>query len=81
MLSYRVFAVSFVVLSLTSPSGGSQARQPAPQSVRLYVFDGRTLDVADTGPGISDEYLPHILAPFSATQGEQRTGLRLARDA
>src|SRR5258708_5941950 len=39
--------------------------------------DAVRLHVADTGPGIAEEYLPHIFEPFFSTKGEQGTGLGL----
>jgi len=35
------------------------------------------MQVADTGPGIGEEYLPHIFEPFFSTKGEKGTGLGL----
>ena len=39
--------------------------------------DAVRLQVADTGPGISEEYLAHIFEPFFSTKGEKGTGLGL----
>ncbi len=39
--------------------------------------DAVRVQVADTGPGISEEYLPHIFEPFFSTKGEKGTGLGL----
>ncbi|HEX9495286.1 MAG TPA: ATP-binding protein [Candidatus Limnocylindria bacterium] len=39
--------------------------------------DAVRLQVADTGPGIAEEYLPHIFEPFFSTKGEKGTGLGL----
>jgi PAS domain S-box-containing protein len=39
--------------------------------------DAVRIQVADTGPGIAEEYLPHIFEPFFSTKGEKGTGLGL----
>jgi PAS domain S-box-containing protein len=39
--------------------------------------DAVRVQVADTGPGIAEEYLPHIFEPFFSTKGEKGTGLGL----
>jgi PAS domain S-box-containing protein len=39
--------------------------------------DAVRMQVADTGPGIAEEYLPHIFEPFFSTKGEKGTGLGL----
>ena len=39
--------------------------------------DAVRVQVADTGPGISEEYLAHIFEPFFSTKGEKGTGLGL----
>ena len=39
--------------------------------------DAVRVQVADTGPGISEEYLPHLFEPFFSTKGEKGTGLGL----
>ena len=39
--------------------------------------DAVRVQIADTGPGISEEYLPHIFEPFFSTKGEKGTGLGL----
>jgi two-component system NtrC family sensor kinase len=39
---------------------------------------GFEVEIADTGPGILDEHLPHLFEPFFTTKGEKGTGLGLA---
>ena len=39
--------------------------------------DAVRVQVADTGPGIAEEYLPHIFEPFFSTKGGKGTGLGL----
>jgi len=39
--------------------------------------DAVRVQVADTAPGISEEYLAHIFEPFFSTKGEKGTGLGL----
>jgi two-component system NtrC family sensor kinase len=39
---------------------------------------GVEIDIRDTGPGISEEHLPHLFEPFFTTKGEKGTGLGLA---
>ena len=39
--------------------------------------DAVRVQVADTGPGIAEELLPHIFEPFFSTKGEKGTGLGL----
>ncbi|MDQ6858306.1 MAG: ATP-binding protein [Chloroflexota bacterium] len=39
--------------------------------------DAVRVQVADTGPGIAEEFLPHIFEPFFSTKGEKGTGLGL----
>jgi PAS domain S-box-containing protein len=39
--------------------------------------DAVRVQVADMGPGIAEEYLPHIFEPFFSTKGEKGTGLGL----
>ena len=39
--------------------------------------DAVRVQVADTGPGIAEDYLPHIFEPFFSTKGEKGTGLGL----
>jgi PAS domain S-box-containing protein len=39
--------------------------------------DAVRMQVADTGPGIAEEYLAHIFEPFFSTKGEKGTGLGL----
>jgi signal transduction histidine kinase len=39
--------------------------------------DAVQMQVADTGPGIAEDYLPHIFEPFFSTKGEKGTGLGL----
>jgi len=39
--------------------------------------DAVRMQVADTGPGIAEEYLPHIFEQFFSTKGEKGTGLGL----
>jgi signal transduction histidine kinase len=39
--------------------------------------DAVRVQIADTGPGISEDYLPHIFEPFFSTKGEKGTGLGL----
>jgi two-component system NtrC family sensor kinase len=34
--------------------------------------------IADTGPGIAPEHLPHVFEPFYTTKGEKGTGLGLS---
>jgi len=43
----------------------------------LIRGDEIRMQVADTGPGIADEYLPHIFEPFFSTKREKGTGLGL----
>lgn len=43
----------------------------------LIRTDAVRMQVADTGPGIAEEYLPHIFEPFFSTKGEKGTGLGL----
>ncbi|HSM18489.1 MAG TPA: ATP-binding protein [Gemmatimonadales bacterium] len=49
-------------------------------SVRLDASDGEiTLEIADTGPGIAPEVLPHIFEPFFSTKDQESgVGLGLA---
>ena len=39
--------------------------------------DAVRVQIADTGPGISEDYLPHIFEPFFSTKGKKGTGLGL----
>jgi two-component system NtrC family sensor kinase len=39
---------------------------------------GFEVDIADTGPGISEEHMSHLFEPFFTTKGEKGTGLGLA---
>jgi signal transduction histidine kinase len=43
----------------------------------LIRTDAVRVQVGDTGPGIAEEYLPHIFEPFFSTKGEKGTGLGL----
>jgi two-component system NtrC family sensor kinase len=39
---------------------------------------GVEIAIADTGPGIAPEHLPHVFEPFYTTKGEKGTGLGLS---
>ena len=43
----------------------------------FILTDAVRVQVADTGPGIAEDYLPHIFEPFFSTKGEKGTGLGL----
>lgn len=69
-----------VVVNLVSNALQAVEKQPKQEiRIRGYQKDGKVvLSVADTGPGISPEHLPHIFEPFYTTkQSGQGLGLGL----
>lgn len=50
MLGKTVFRGSLIAALLIAAPAFSQSQPPAPKSLRLYVFDGGTLNIPDTSP-------------------------------
>jgi glyoxylase-like metal-dependent hydrolase (beta-lactamase superfamily II) len=50
MFSKTIFRRSLLAALLIASPAFSQSKPPAPKSVRLYVFDGGTLNIPDTSP-------------------------------
>src|SRR3989441_4657425 len=76
-------ALQQVVLNLVTNAAHALAGNEAgrPRTIRINTwFDQRVrLRVADTGPGIPEEVLPHLVTPFFTTKEPgQGTGLGLS---
>ena len=76
-------ALQQVVLNLLTNAGHAVAQNPDSRPRRITVrtwFDGQVhLRIADSGPGIPDDVLPHLFTPFFTTKEPgQGTGLGLS---
>jgi len=76
-------ALQQVVLNLLTNAGHAVAQNPDSRPRRISVrtwFDGQVhLRIADSGPGIPDDVLPHLFTPFFTTKEPgQGTGLGLS---
>jgi len=73
-------ALVALMVNAVEAMGGGRSDGGGVLSVRLDASDGEvTLEIADTGPGIPSEVLPHIFEPFFSTKDQESgVGLGLA---